>query len=143
STAQARFGPPLRVTGVQHPAPELVCSLNRDAVSIGVSAPFARPVRDGKPLLLEQPNTQMWFLLYAQAAQIDGGGEKRNIFVGRKRGTVGEGGKTESTAIFPRGLTNAVLVSYGLKPSTPLNAIAVEMLSQNDNVSDPLRGDLG
>jgi len=41
STAQDRFGPPLRVTGVQHPAPALACLLARDAESIIVSAPFA------------------------------------------------------------------------------------------------------
>src|SRR5260370_33704662 len=28
STAQARFGPPLRVTGVQHPAPPLTCQVS-------------------------------------------------------------------------------------------------------------------
>ncbi|MEP0710648.1 MAG: hypothetical protein ABJC55_01880, partial [Algoriphagus sp.] len=37
STAQGRFGRPLRVTGVQHPAPTLLCSLNRNKNHMYVS----------------------------------------------------------------------------------------------------------
>jgi hypothetical protein len=44
-----------------------------------VSARFAQPIVDGKPLFLAQLRTQIWFLLYAQAAQVDGNSQKRNI----------------------------------------------------------------
>jgi hypothetical protein len=38
STAQGRFGRPLRVTGVQHPAPTLRCEVVRHRIGIEVSA---------------------------------------------------------------------------------------------------------
>ncbi len=47
STAQARFGRPLRVSGVQHPAPSLVCNAGRITEVIGASpdvSPFAKNV---------------------------------------------------------------------------------------------------
>lgn len=142
STAQARFGPAYRVTGVQHPAPPLLCSLSRDAGRILVSARFAQPTRDGKPLVLKLPTTEMWFLLYAQAAQMDGSGERRNILVARQRGSLGEGGK-ESVAGFSLREVNLVMGQYGLRPEAGLSAMAAEMVGQPDFVTDPLGGDLG
>jgi hypothetical protein len=143
STAQARFGPALRVAGVQHPPPELRCSLSRDEKVIRVSARLAQPVRDGKQLFLSMPRTQMWFLLYAQAALMDGSGEKRNILVGRTNGTDGEGGRIESAAVFMLENVIPMIYRYGLKSNTPLSVLAVEMFGQRDWVSDPLGGDLG
>ena len=143
STAQARFGPVLRVAGVQHPAPQLRCSLNHDEIHIRVSARFAQPVLDGKPLWLGQPRTQMWFLLYAQAAIIDGSGEKKNILVARTNGTSGEGNRLESTATFALEDVVRIMEMYGLQSGTPLSVLAVEMLGQRDRVRDPLGGDLG
>src|SRR5947208_14872907 len=46
-TAQSRFGPMLRVAGVQHPAPPLVCQAARGKSEILVRAPFATPVLNG------------------------------------------------------------------------------------------------
>jgi hypothetical protein len=143
STAQGRFGPALRITGVQHPPAPLHCSLNRDAKLIGVSARFAQPIVDGKPLFLAQPRTQIWFLLYAQAAQIDGSGQKRNFLLARTRGSHGEGGRIESASLFERENIVRRLNMYCMKPDTPLSVMAVEMLGQIDRVSDPLGGDLG
>lgn len=44
STGQERFGRPLRVTGVQHPAPTLICSALRGPAGLEVSARFAAPI---------------------------------------------------------------------------------------------------
>ena len=82
-------------------------------------------------------------MLYAQAAQIDGGVEKRNILVARLRGSMGEGGQFECRGRFERDKVNPVLDMYGLKRSTPLSVLAVELFKQGDGVPDPLGGDLG
>jgi hypothetical protein len=70
STAQARFGPPLKVAGVQHPAPSLLCLVN--------SAPYATPTFTGRNLLPASPRTQLWALLYTQVQQADGASQ-RNV----------------------------------------------------------------
>ena len=83
STAQGRFGRPLRVTGIQHPAPTLLCSLNRDEDHLYVSAPFAQAVFNGKNVTAKPPRTSLWALLYAQVMQADGR-DYRNILIGEK-----------------------------------------------------------
>jgi len=40
--AQGRFGRQLRATGIQHPAPTLTCSVNRDPDKLYVSAALRR-----------------------------------------------------------------------------------------------------
>jgi hypothetical protein len=72
STAQGRFGRALRATGVQHPAPTLFCSVNRNEVEISVSAPHAVSVLNGKNITATPPRTDIWALLYAQVMQADG-----------------------------------------------------------------------
>lgn len=81
STAQGRFGRPLRVTGVQHPAPILLCSLNRSKNHMYVSAPFAKAVHNGKNVTSKPPRTSLWTLVYAQVYQADGR-DFRNILLG-------------------------------------------------------------
>jgi hypothetical protein len=70
STAQGRFGPALRVTGVQHPTPVVTCSASRESRGITVSAPYATPVFEGRNLLPLVPKTEIWVLLYAQVTQV-------------------------------------------------------------------------
>lgn len=72
STAQGRFGRAVRVTGIQHPAPTLLCTLDRDEKRLYVHAPFARAVANGKNMTAYPPRTQLWALLYAQVTQADG-----------------------------------------------------------------------
>ena len=55
STAQGHFGPPLRVAGVQHPAPPLLGVVSSLPATIGVSAPYATPAFAGRSLLPSQP----------------------------------------------------------------------------------------
>ena len=83
STAQGRFGRVLRVTGIQHPAPTLLCSLNRNENHLYVSAPYAKAVFNGKNVTSKPPRTSLWALLYAQVFQADGL-DHRNILLGEK-----------------------------------------------------------
>ncbi len=71
STAQGRFGRPLRSTGVQHPAPTLFCTATRSAEGLIVEAPYATAVLNGKNVTARPPRTQLWALLYAQVRQAD------------------------------------------------------------------------
>ncbi len=72
STAQGRYGRALKVTGLQHPAPNLLCVVNRDEERLYVNAPYAQAVINGKNVTAEPPRTQLWCLLYAQVHQADG-----------------------------------------------------------------------
>ncbi len=80
STAQGRFGRPLRLTGLQHPAPNLLLTVDRDEKNIKVSAPFAQAVYKGKNVTANPIRTTMWCLLYAQVRQADGQ-TNRNILL--------------------------------------------------------------
>lgn len=84
TTAQGRFGRPLRATGVQHPAPTLTCTVNRDQEKLYVSAPYAVAVFNGKNVTADPPRTELWCLLYAQVKQTDNR-DYRNILLDDKR----------------------------------------------------------
>lgn len=71
TTAQGRFGRRLRVTGIQHPAPTLVCFPKRDQDKLWVTAPYAVAVHEGKNVTADPPRTELWALLYAQVKQAD------------------------------------------------------------------------
>lgn len=83
STAQGRFGRPLRVTGMQHPAPNLLCNVNRDKERLYLTAPYAKAVWKGRNVTANPPRTQLHGLLYAQVRQADGKGY-RNILLDEK-----------------------------------------------------------
>jgi hypothetical protein len=83
STAQGRFGRPLRLTGVQHPAPVLLCNVNRNNVLLSVSAPHAQAVINGKDVTSQPPRTLLYCMLYAQVKRADGT-EYRNILLDQK-----------------------------------------------------------
>ena len=80
STAQGRFGRALRSTGVQHPAPTLFCTCQRDERELVVEAPYAQAVLGGKNLTADPPRTELWALLYAQVRQADGK-DHRNVLL--------------------------------------------------------------
>ncbi len=84
STAQGRFGRRLRVTGIQHPAPQLTCMVDRDEEKIHVTAPYAVAVANGKNVTADPPRTDLWCLLYAQVKQADNR-DFRNILLDNKR----------------------------------------------------------
>jgi hypothetical protein len=84
STAQGRFGRALRATGIQHPAPSLTCTVNRDEIKLYVTAPYAVTVYKGKNVTADPPRTEIWALLYAQVKQADGK-DYRNILLHEKK----------------------------------------------------------
>ena len=112
STAQGRFGRPLEVAGMQHPAPTLLCNVNRDQDKVYVSAPYAKAVWKGKNVTSDPPRTQLHCVLYAQVEQADRL-EYRNILLDEKLmtlvkpaavGAVGniQGGNLFSNTIVPK-----------------------------------------
>jgi len=84
STAQGRFGRRFRLAGLQHPAPNLLCMVNRDDKELRVTAPCAVAVNKGKNVTADPPRTAIWCLLYAQVRQADGRGY-RNILLNEKK----------------------------------------------------------
>lgn len=83
STAQGRFGRALVVAGMQHPAPTLICNVNRDQDQVSVTAPYAKAVWKGKNVTSNPPRTQLHCVLYTQIQQADGL-EYRNILLDEK-----------------------------------------------------------
>ncbi|WP_126974491.1 hypothetical protein [Gynurincola endophyticus] len=79
-TAQGRFGRPIVVSGLQHPAPNLLCQTDRNENRLTVSAPYAESVYKGKKLTPYPPRTSLFAVLYAQVPQADGNGY-RNILL--------------------------------------------------------------
>ncbi|MBB6249400.1 hypothetical protein [Rhodanobacter sp. A1T4] len=150
STAQGRFGPPLRVAGVQHPAPVLLPVVNSQPATVAVSAPFATPVFTGRNLLPSPPRSQLWALLYAQVTQADGQAQ-RNVLLDRLRlrrqdklsdlAPVTANGLAAVT--WQRALIETILVSLALPPTSPLSLVVVETLPDLGELEDPLGGDLG
>jgi hypothetical protein len=147
--AQALPGPPLRVTGIQHPPPPLMCQAMRTPAQIVVNAPFAVPISNGKSYWTEPPLTQVWALLYAQVTQVDGT-QRRNVLLGRARANIadlqlrGRSGSVYGFAIWDQAEIVARLGQLGLPPETGLSALAVELLPEPSMIfRDPLGSDLG
>lgn len=209
STANARFGSPLRVVGVQHPPPALSCHAGRIghahdqtnsiisglrrtgalrfpiepsvigalaggaasehplpiAVKDGppslivVTAPYATPVLDGRPLVRgdEPPRTQLWFFLYAQAVQADAA-SMRNILLATAPGTFLTRRQRDGAdqlerllahlltgtpqrdrlgyAVFHQAEVESLLERIHLPGASPLSVLAVELLP-GGTVSEP------
>jgi hypothetical protein len=150
STAQARFGLAQRVTGVQHPAPVLTCSVSRNAEHIRVSAPYATPVAGGQIRRAEPPASDLWALLYVQVRLADAS-DWRNVLIGRTRLTFSDRASRGRSGSEPHGFgywdqseIEAWLESLGLPHNSPLSVLAVELLPEPDSpFMDPLGKDLG
>ncbi len=144
STAQGRYGRPLRVAGIQHPPPKLTCTVWRNDTGISATAAYATTLLDGQPaidLLRGDPQTALWFMLYAQVTQTDGA-SKRNILLARQEASLlpqTSFGKPVLTPHSqnrePRGLaafsqTNIIsmLTLLGLPLTSPLSVLCVEIL---------------
>jgi hypothetical protein len=150
STAQARFGLPQRVTGVQHPVPVITCSVARTAEYVRVSAPYATPVANGQILRAEPPTSDLWVLLYVQVRLADAS-DWRNILIGRTRLTFSElafrgrsGSEPHGFGYYDQEEIEAWLEALGLPQNSPLSVVAVELLPEPDSpFMDPLGKDLG
>ena len=149
-TAQGRFGPPLRATGVQHPAPQLRCGVTRTLSHVLVRAPYASPVLDGTNIRPRMPRTTLFGLLYAQVMQVDGAGW-RNVLLLRARGRLDEGEPNAPDTRLVHGVMmftqNDILNALrlmGLAADAPLSALAIETMPEPDSpYQDPVGVDLG
>jgi hypothetical protein len=149
STAQARFGAPIVLDGVQHPAPELACSVffgpNGD---ITARASYATPYLEQHKVIPTLPNTKIWFVLYARIMQADGQSQ-RNIQIDlREAKPVGPSRTVsiapQAEADWTEGEVHSALDIAGFPHDTPLTVLAVELLPEpNGSFTDPLGGDLG
>ena len=118
STAQGRFGRPLQVNGVQHPAPTLACRAGRfqgqaspvrlPANDILVTATYATPMLNGQPLVgpTDWPKTDLYFFLYAQVVQSDAATNRNVLLIQRLGQFFGNpdsvrGILTQSTGLHP------------------------------------------
>ncbi|KAK4213935.1 hypothetical protein QBC37DRAFT_162205 [Rhypophila decipiens] len=165
-TAQSRFGPPLRLTGVQHPAPNLACAAYRPApvspdldipdIAVEATAPLAKISYKIVP-------TSIWFMLYAQAPLLtnnpnpnpDGGtgSTRQNILLLRQHAnaykeiSLSAGGY--AIAQFKRKDVQQALRRVGFRTTgvgqAPLSVLAVEMVQRPADAAatDPLGYGLG
>jgi hypothetical protein len=157
STAQGRYGRPLRVTGIQHPAPHLICSVEHAKQGIRASAPYATTVYNGNRLFnfeAGDPQTRIWFMLYAQVRQADGD-SYRNVLLERHLGLTirretgnlqaafnSQHGPTRDPlagAVFAQKDVDSRLKLLGLPVTTSLSVLAVELLPGPLNIPDRAR----
>jgi hypothetical protein len=145
STAQGRFGPALRVAGVQHPAPTLTCHARRGAEGIRVMAPFAAAVYEGRSVDPRSPRSQLWALLYARVRQVDAA-SWRNVLIGQRRLFLDDQHDFRSElfgeAEFPLADVRDSLERLGLPAEVPLTALAAEMFGEPSR-DHPLGANLG
>jgi hypothetical protein len=131
SVEQAFPGRPLRVTGVQHPAPKLRLSTMRGPETIEVSAVFAESFFNGNNCTPVFPRTNIYALLYAQVLQADGK-QYRNILIDQ----VSLQKPQRNTNIDkPVGLTSwnlkeirTKLLRKGIDINAPLSVLAIEIM---------------
>jgi hypothetical protein len=151
STAQGRFGRPLRVTGVQHPAPTLTAAVVRSQSGLEVSAPVANSVYQGESLLAYPPVTQLWVLLYTQVHQADDA-DMRNLLLDNRRaytrvdrwtGKFQPPRADSGTATWSQAEIDSMLELLGLSPDAPLSCLVVETLPGEQPVADPVSSGLG
>ena len=158
STAQARYGRPLVIKGVQHPAPILECAPVRlrgnppgKSDGIVVTVPFATAVFADKRLTrlaAGDPRTKIWVMLYAQVRQADGT-MNRNILIARALAFPQRTSDTAGNVVppatrdvlgvarFDQSAINKTLDDLALPVSQPLSALAVELLPGDNLVQIP------
>ena len=160
STAQGRFGRPLKVTGLQHPAPALSCTVYHEPERIIVTAPFATPVSlNGDKVLRDPfrdpPRSRLWILLYAQVVQADGQSHRNVLLMHRPAPpTIQEKSEDEyflgkmqnvfGRAEFDGRMIKEMLWDLCLPFDSPLSILGVETLpSGTEEPADPLGEALG
>ena len=130
TTAQGRYGPALRVAGVQHPAPALTCETGRDEFRVLVRAPFAAAVRNGDNVRARDPQTTLWAQLYARVRQVDGA-TWRNILIAQAplphaRQQVLTTDERFGLGEFDLSSVRQTLARLGLPEDTPLTVLTAE-----------------
>lgn len=150
STAQGRFGESLVLEGVQHPVPELTCSVIAEPDgAIRVRAPYATPFVGLRRVLPNPPNTEIWVVLYARVMQADAS-TKRNIQIDLRPLRIPRRRErsapllVEGEALWSGNEVETALVRAGLPTTGEISALAVELLPEpNGSFDSPLAGDLG
>ncbi len=149
-TGHGRWGPALRLAGVQHPPPALRCEAVRLREGVLVAAPFAIPVLAGRPIQPRRPRTRLWALLYARVSQADGR-SFRNLLILRAEMQPNDRfdllwSMTENAlkgiAVFARDEIVAALAERGLPADLPLTVLAAEFFTDPE-VDRPVERDLG
>jgi hypothetical protein len=153
-TAQGRWGPPLRVAGVQHPPPPLACLAARGADAVRMRAPFATPVHQGRHVRPPIPKTRLWAMLYARVQQSDALAW-RNVLLQRTPLLPPQGPPMftvmhvapQPPVLYGEGRfalddVRRSLQIAGLPDDAPLTALVVEVHTQPE-FEDPLGRDLG
>jgi len=152
STAQARYGRPLRVSGVQFPPPPLKVNVERYTSQILPIEPrsqivavanLAQTVYNGVSFTnATNPQTEMWFLLYAQVPRVDGQA-RRNILYPEKvlgippdKAAVNPG-QIQVIGWFQQSKIEIWLTSLQLPKTTPTSVLAVELFNGEVNVIPP------
>jgi hypothetical protein len=159
------------VSGLQHPSPHLICAVQRNDDAIQVTAPYAVTVYNGDRLYNFRggdPQTQLWFMLYAQVLQADAA-SYRNVLLHHLPGRLlplpdrvlklnpqhGPTRDPRGRGIFAQKEILTRLQLLGLPETTSLSVLAVEILpgplngpkfSPNDHVAvdeDPVGANLG
>jgi hypothetical protein len=110
-------------------------------------------VFEGQNMVTSPPASEMWMLLYAQVAQVDGA-DWRNVLLGRRRAQLVRP-RMESNhdhanrlrlaghAAWDQGEVDHALASLALPRDASLSVLAVELLPESVDIPDPLGGDLG
>lgn len=149
STARARFGLPSRYDGLRHPPPDLALGAIRLSDRLVAAAHPARAESPDHPAGLRRTsNTDVWFLLYAQAPRADGS-VMRNILLSRRRGVLADmaslpGQSLQAQAEWAMQEVEARLDELALDPHAGLSILGVELLpTPGFRFPDPLAGDLG
>ena len=156
-TAQGRYGPALRVAGLQHPPPPLACQPARLAAGVRVRAALATPLAEGRHVRPKPAKTRLWALLYARVQRADGRAWQ-NVLLQRRPLTVPEADPffgalvlpaltaqpalLYAEGLFPLDEVRASLGLHGLPDDAPLTAMAVEFFTAPE-VFDPLGRELG
>ena len=141
--AHARFGRPLRLAGLQHPAPAMsVVAQWQPRIPLGridpplapmlvATAGYAKPVLNGQLVGNGQPHTTIAFLLYAQVPQADGSSFRnillKHVLTGPVR-DVDAGPVLSARQVFRQADILAVLDALGLPDTAPLSVVGVEFL---------------
>ena len=140
----------LRIAGVQHPAPPLVCQAARNATGVLIQAAYATPIFNGANLRPSVPNTDLWALVYARVRQADGQAW-RNILLAQTQLFALRAGNDPERAglpilygegLFATDLLTSSLLTLGLPPDEPLTALVSEIF-QEPSEETPLGARLG
>ena len=150
STAQGRYGPMLRVAGVQHPAPPLICQAARVKSDILVKAPYATPTFNGANVRPPVPHTDLWAVLYARVRQADGTAWRNVLLVQTQLFAPPAGNDPVSAGIpilygegsFAADAVSAGLTRLGLPNDEPLTVLVAELFADPPE-ANPLGSRLG